>query len=62
MRIKKKKNLPLFIILKIDDMADKFILSDMDRRLPFDNDTFTELVCIDGIEHIEKPFDFIRAK
>ena len=47
-------------ILKIDDMADKFTLSDMDRRLPFDNNTFTELVCIDGIEHIEKPFDFIR--
>jgi ubiquinone/menaquinone biosynthesis C-methylase UbiE len=47
-------------ILNINDGTDNFESSDMDRPLPFDNKLFTEIVCIDGIEHIERPFDFIR--
>jgi hypothetical protein len=47
-------------ILNIREKIDNFMLSDMNRRLPFDNGLFTEIVCIDGIEHIERPFDFIR--
>jgi 2-polyprenyl-3-methyl-5-hydroxy-6-metoxy-1,4-benzoquinol methylase len=59
---KKVKVVPSDIvnILYDKDKIDDFVLSDMDKRLPFDNELFTELVCIDGIEHIERPFDFIR--
>jgi 2-polyprenyl-3-methyl-5-hydroxy-6-metoxy-1,4-benzoquinol methylase len=32
----------------------------MDERLPYADATFDAVVCIDGIEHIERPFDFIR--
>ena len=46
--------------LSINGKIDNFVLSDMERRLPFDNDLFTDIICIDGIEHIEKPFGFIR--
>lgn len=34
--------------------------ADMDRPLPFPDGSFTDLVCIDGIEHIERQFDFAR--
>jgi SAM-dependent methyltransferase len=37
-----------------------FAIADMNRTLPYDDDTFDAAVCIDGIEHIERPFDFIR--
>ena len=33
---------------------------DMNRPLPFEEDEFDAIVCVDGIEHIERPFDFIR--
>jgi 2-polyprenyl-3-methyl-5-hydroxy-6-metoxy-1,4-benzoquinol methylase len=33
---------------------------DMDQHFPFEDDFFTDIVCIDGIEHIERQFDFIR--
>ena len=46
--------------MKINEEIDNFVSSDMDRPLPFDSELFTEIVCIDGIEHIERPFDFIR--
>lgn len=38
----------------------QFSLVDMDGRLPYADATFDAVICIDGIEHIEKPFDFIR--
>lgn len=38
----------------------RFVQSDMDRRFPFEDGHFTDVVCIDGIEHIERQFDFIR--
>ena len=43
-------------ILKINEEIDKFVSSDMDRPLPFDSELFTEIVCIDDIEHIERPY------
>jgi len=32
---------------------------DMNEPLPHDDDEFDCVVCIDGIEHIERPFDFV---
>jgi 2-polyprenyl-3-methyl-5-hydroxy-6-metoxy-1,4-benzoquinol methylase len=31
----------------------------MNERLPYDEAFFDAVVCIDGIEHLERPFDFI---
>ncbi|MGE3172739.1 MAG: class I SAM-dependent methyltransferase [Planctomycetota bacterium] len=33
---------------------------DLDRRLPFDDGFFDAVVCIEGIEHLQRPFDFVR--
>ena len=33
---------------------------DMNEPLPYDTDAFDAIVCIDGIEHIERPFDFVE--
>ncbi|MFN2453198.1 MAG: class I SAM-dependent methyltransferase [Pyrinomonadaceae bacterium] len=38
----------------------KFSIADMSERLPYDDAMFDAVVCIDGIEHIERPFDFIK--
>jgi 2-polyprenyl-3-methyl-5-hydroxy-6-metoxy-1,4-benzoquinol methylase len=38
----------------------QFSAVDMNERLPYPDAMFDAVVCIDGIEHIEKPFDFIR--
>jgi 2-polyprenyl-3-methyl-5-hydroxy-6-metoxy-1,4-benzoquinol methylase len=38
----------------------QFARVDMNQRLPYDDGMFDAVVCIDGIEHIERPFDFIR--
>ena len=38
----------------------QFSLVDMNERLPYPDATFDAVVCIDGIEHIERPFDFIK--
>jgi len=38
----------------------QFSLVDMNERLPYADEMFDAVVCIDGIEHIEKPFNFIR--
>src|ERR1044071_669034 len=34
----------------------QFSLVDMNETLPFADATFDAVVCIDGIEHIERPF------
>jgi 2-polyprenyl-3-methyl-5-hydroxy-6-metoxy-1,4-benzoquinol methylase len=39
---------------------DKFSIADMNRALPFPDAMFDAVICIDGIEHIERPFDFIK--
>jgi 2-polyprenyl-3-methyl-5-hydroxy-6-metoxy-1,4-benzoquinol methylase len=38
----------------------KFSIADMNERLPFADEMFDAVVCIDGIEHIERPFDFLK--
>lgn len=35
-------------------------LFDMDQPFPFEDEFFTDIVCIDGIEHIERQFNFVR--
>ncbi|MTI39515.1 class I SAM-dependent methyltransferase [Fulvivirga lutimaris] len=37
-----------------------FNVADMNHTLPYDDNFFSAVVCIDGIEHLERPFDFIR--
>ncbi|MCU0638570.1 MAG: class I SAM-dependent methyltransferase [Candidatus Krumholzibacteria bacterium] len=39
--------------------SERFIAADMNEKLPFDNNFFDAVACIDGIEHIERPFDFV---
>ncbi|MEA3365643.1 MAG: methyltransferase domain-containing protein, partial [Candidatus Hydrogenedentes bacterium] len=39
---------------------EKFRRADMNERLPFEDAAFDAVVSIEGIEHIERPFDFIR--
>ena len=37
-----------------------FTQADMNAPLPFASDTFDAVACIDGIEHLEGPFAFVR--
>ncbi len=37
-----------------------FSVADMNQRLPYEDDFFCAVACIDGIEHLERPFDFVR--
>lgn len=37
-----------------------FTITDMNERLPYEDGMFDAAVCIDGIEHIKRPFDFIK--
>jgi 2-polyprenyl-3-methyl-5-hydroxy-6-metoxy-1,4-benzoquinol methylase len=37
-----------------------FTRADMNSPLPFADDGFDAVACIDGIEHLERPFDFVR--
>lgn len=45
-------------IIKFDRA--NFQCADMNEKLPYDDGIFDGVVCIDGIEHIERQFDFIR--
>ncbi len=45
-------------LLKFDN--ERFFRADMNEPLPFKDEEFDAIVCIDGIEHIENPFAFIR--
>lgn len=38
----------------------RFSQADMNQRLPYSDDFFCSVACIDGIEHLERPFDFVR--
>lgn len=38
----------------------QFVQADMTKPLPLAEVSLDALVCIDGIEHIERPFDFVR--
>ncbi|NOZ95077.1 MAG: class I SAM-dependent methyltransferase [Acidobacteria bacterium] len=37
-----------------------FVRCDMNSPLPFPDSHFDAVVCIDGIEHLERPFDYVR--
>ena len=39
---------------------DRFEVADMNHPLPYEDDFFDAIACIDGIEHLERPFDFVR--
>lgn len=39
---------------------DDFVLGDMNRELPLPDNSCDVLLCIDGIEHISKQFDFVK--
>jgi len=45
-------------ILMIEN--EHFIQTDMNKELPFRDEKFDAIVCIDGIEHLENPFFFVR--
>ncbi len=38
----------------------RFQVANMNGTLPFEDEKFDGVVCIDGIEHIERQFDFVR--
>ena len=46
--------------MSVDEGRSDFAPADMDKHLPFGDSAFTDIVCIDGIEHIRRGFDFIR--
>ena len=37
-----------------------FIFADMSKKLPFENNSFDIVVCLEGIEHLIDPVDFIK--
>lgn len=37
-----------------------FTVVDMNGPLPYDDGQFDAVACIEGIEHLERPFDFVR--
>jgi len=39
-------------------LAVRFLAANMNERLPFHDGELDAVVCIDGIEHIERPYDF----
>jgi 2-polyprenyl-3-methyl-5-hydroxy-6-metoxy-1,4-benzoquinol methylase len=39
---------------------DHFVEANMNHTLPFEDGFFDSVACIDGIEHLERPFDFVR--
>lgn len=45
-------------ILQVENS--RFSKADMNKPLPWADGFFDAVVCIDGIEHLERPFDFIR--
>jgi 2-polyprenyl-3-methyl-5-hydroxy-6-metoxy-1,4-benzoquinol methylase len=45
-------------IMKVENP--NFSVADMNESLPYENGFFDSVVCIDGIEHLENPFFFIR--
>lgn len=45
-------------LIQVPDV--QFRVADMNRPLPYEDNCFDAVACIEGIEHLERPFDFIR--
>ncbi len=45
-------------IFKLEDTEIKF--GDLDKNLPYENESFDYIACIEGLEHIENPANAIR--
>jgi 2-polyprenyl-3-methyl-5-hydroxy-6-metoxy-1,4-benzoquinol methylase len=48
------------IVNRLAPPGASFTAADMNAPLPFPDGAFDAVVCIDGIEHLERPFDFAR--
>jgi SAM-dependent methyltransferase len=48
------------LVNRLPEPDARFTAADMNAPLPFADGAFDALVCIDGIEHLERPFDFVR--
>ena len=48
------------IVNRVTLRGARFTAADMNAPLPFGDGSFDAVVCIDGIEHLERPFDFVR--
>ncbi len=44
--------------IRVEDA--RFRIADMNAELPYKSGKFDAVVCIDGLEHVERPFGFIR--
>ena len=55
---KKIKAIDIQNILEIEH--NDFVVGDMSKALPLLDDSCNAVVCIDGIEHISKQFDFVK--
>jgi len=42
-----------------NDDRDDFVAADMNKRLPFDDNTFDAVTCMEGIEHVLDPFHLV---
>ncbi len=40
----------------INNHQEDFVYADMTKRLPFDDETFDGVICLEGIEHVLNPF------
>ncbi len=45
-------------IFKLDDQ--EIAKANLDEKMPFDDQTFDQIVCVEGLEHIENPSNAIR--
>ncbi|MEM7612308.1 MAG: class I SAM-dependent methyltransferase [Pseudomonadota bacterium] len=48
-------------VVKTEDIPGvEYFVADMNKPLPLDDGSLDCITCIEGIEHLERPFDFVR--